>query len=411
MFCPKCGTDVYEGDAFCPRCGFYLRERDDRKERAYYSDGSSTEDGQKVDLDVHTWPSNARAANAQGPQRSVGPADNASPGVSPSNGGAIPNTAVPEAPRRQVPKGALIMAVAAIILALVALSIALFKRSATDLQPTDAGSDAQAASDVQAGGDASPESEANAGSDAQTTDNTKSTEAAPSTDSAWAEGDAQAKGDAQPANDAQSGNGQVVDPSTSNPSSEMGGSTASQASAVSFDIVFPGEFTFSSGAGGWATRMFVSADGSFSGRWSDADMGLRGDGYPKGTLHYTEFVGSFSGMRQVGENEYRLDLGSLQVTSGEDEYIEDGVRYESHGGNAYGMGSPTQGEADAFAAYAPGYPVANLSHLPGYLLQYATNDRGLLDCWVLINLRSNVASSDLPWIESKDFAADPMNAL
>lgn len=51
------------------------------------------------------------------------------------------------------------------------------------------------------------------------------------------------------------------------------------------------EFTFCSGAGGWATILSVNADGTFSGEYFDGELGVTGEGYPNGTMYQSRFNG------------------------------------------------------------------------------------------------------------------------
>ena len=64
--------------------------------------------------------------------------------------------------------------------------------------------------------------------------------------------------------------------------------------------VLPSRFTFSSGTGGWMTVMELNDDGSFTGSFQDSDMGVRGEGYPKGTVYKSDFSGKFSRPEQLG---------------------------------------------------------------------------------------------------------------
>lgn len=45
------------------------------------------------------------------------------------------------------------------------------------------------------------------------------------------------------------------------------------------------DFVFSSGAGAWATSMTLEQDGTFSGAYYDADMGVYDEDYPNGTVY------------------------------------------------------------------------------------------------------------------------------
>ncbi len=85
-------------------------------------------------------------------------------------------------------------------------------------------------------------------------------------------------------------------------------------------------FYFGSGAGAWGTELTINADGSFTGHYSDSDMGDTGPGYPNGTHYECNFSGVFSYDKKIGEYEYALKLESIEYErpAGE-EYIEDGI--------------------------------------------------------------------------------------
>ncbi len=86
------------------------------------------------------------------------------------------------------------------------------------------------------------------------------------------------------------------------------------------------EFYFGSGAGAWGTSLTIKPDGSFTGYYTDSDMGDTGPGYPGGTFYECDFSGKFSGARKIGEFEYAMTVESIasEKPVGE-EYIEDGV--------------------------------------------------------------------------------------
>lgn len=89
------------------------------------------------------------------------------------------------------------------------------------------------------------------------------------------------------------------------------------------------EMMFSSGAGAWRTYLILSPDGSFTGEYSDADMGTMGEDYPGGTRYVCRFHGHFRDIRQVTDASFLLVLEELLIDTeypvGE-EWIEDGVR-------------------------------------------------------------------------------------
>ena len=88
---------------------------------------------------------------------------------------------------------------------------------------------------------------------------------------------------------------------------EEGTSTAElQEEAVSaLPGTYPIDMIFSSGAGGWSTTLTLSQDGSFTGAFSDSEMGERDENeYPNGTVYVCNFSGQFN---QEGKRLYIFD--------------------------------------------------------------------------------------------------------
>lgn len=97
----------------------------------------------------------------------------------------------------------------------------------------------------------------------------------------------------------------------------------------SFDDLDGLEFYFASGAGAWRTVLRVDGDGSFSGVYSDSDMGSSGEGYPNGTCYYCEFRGSFTEPVKVDDFTYTLKIKEISCAKKpETSEIIDGIRYE-----------------------------------------------------------------------------------
>ena len=113
------------------------------------------------------------------------------------------------------------------------------------------------------------------------------------------------------------------------------------------------EFYFSSGAGGWFTVLRIHEDGSFDCHYQDSDMGVTGDGYPNGTLYYSDAEGIFGAPEQVNAYTYRVKIESVNYPCGDGEEIKDGVRYIYT--DAYGIAG-----TDELYLYVPGAPVADL---------------------------------------------------
>ena len=67
-------------------------------------------------------------------------------------------------------------------------------------------------------------------------------------------------------------------------------------------------FFFSSGAGGWATELFIAEDGSFEGHFHDGDLGVTGPGYSHGTMYYCDFTGHFGEPEYVDDYTVKAEL-------------------------------------------------------------------------------------------------------
>ena len=70
-------------------------------------------------------------------------------------------------------------------------------------------------------------------------------------------------------------------------------------------------FYFASGVGGWRTVLQIKEDGSFSGTFSDSDMGSTGEGYPGGTYYFSDFHGKFSTPVKVNEYTYSMKIEEI----------------------------------------------------------------------------------------------------
>lgn len=114
------------------------------------------------------------------------------------------------------------------------------------------------------------------------------------------------------------------------------------------------EFFFASGAGGWATVLYINEDGSFYGNYHDSDMGSMGEGYPHGTIYYCDFTGRFSAPVQV--NDYTYSMQIEELTYAQDagtEEIRDETLYVYS--DAYGLN-----DAKDILIYLPGAPLDQL---------------------------------------------------
>ena len=89
---------------------------------------------------------------------------------------------------------------------------------------------------------------------------------------------------------------------------------------------------FGSGAGAWRTILTLHPDGSFQGRYNDAEMGGTGEGFPFGTEYLCTFHGRFGQVEQTAPSSWSLTLEELELDTGhplEEKWIEEGVQYIS----------------------------------------------------------------------------------
>lgn len=114
------------------------------------------------------------------------------------------------------------------------------------------------------------------------------------------------------------------------------------------------EFCFSSGAGGWRTVLYINADGSFHGLYTDSDMGdLDEVAYLNGTQYICNFSGMFAEPEQVNDYTWRTQVKELTYADPLGEKLEGGFRYVYT--EAYGI----CGAEDVYI-YLPGAPLADL---------------------------------------------------
>lgn len=99
----------------------------------------------------------------------------------------------------------------------------------------------------------------------------------------------------------------------------------------------PNRFLFSSGAGGWATELFLNDDGTFEGLYYDFELGATGPGYPSGTLILSRFHGAFEAPTKRSDHTYDLKVKNLELdwTPGTSQ-IANNTLYEFS--DAYGIG-------------------------------------------------------------------------
>lgn len=125
------------------------------------------------------------------------------------------------------------------------------------------------------------------------------------------------------------------------------------------------DFTFSSGAGAWETRLNIQADGSFSGEYWDMDMGSTGEGHPNGTQYGNTFTGTFTDLKKVNDYTWSMKLDKINYAYeiGKEEIL-DQILYSYT--EAYGLDG-----ADEVDIYLPGAPV---DQLPEEFLQWACSN-------------------------------------
>ena len=135
--------------------------------------------------------------------------------------------------------------------------------------------------------------------------------------------------------------------------------------ALSFADLTNKEFYFASGAGGWRTCLYINADGSFSGMFSDSEMGSVGEGYPKGTYYLCEFEGSFTQPVQLNDYTYSMKISELRCVKEQDttEIIDEILYYYS---TPYGI----EGTEEVLV-YLPGAPT---DELPEEYMNWVRND-------------------------------------
>ena len=133
-------------------------------------------------------------------------------------------------------------------------------------------------------------------------------------------------------------------------------------SAILTFKMLPKEFDFSSGVGGWVTHLEIKSNGTFSGHFSDSNMGETGEGYPNGTVYICDFNGKFTSPVKVNDCIYSTQLESIIIEGKTDEiYYENEIRYiysEPHGFD----------NAKEFFIYLPG---AVVSELPNEFLLWS----------------------------------------
>lgn len=156
---------------------------------------------------------------------------------------------------------------------------------------------------------------------------------------------------------------------------------------------YPMEFVFSSGSGAWRTILTLNEDGSFEGRFSDANMGETGKDHPKGTVYLCSFTGRFSLSEKLDIHSYPLTLEEVTIDpTDSEEWIEDGILYVAAG--PYGLYNDYMdgGISRNFMLYTPTAPVFGLdeellSWWPG---RFENSPPETLNCYALWNVDAGI---------------------
>ena len=146
----------------------------------------------------------------------------------------------------------------------------------------------------------------------------------------------------------------------------------------------PATFYFSSGVGAWSCVMDINTDGTFSGQYSDTDMGSSGDGYEH-TRYVCDFSGVFADVEKVNNYTYKvkmIDISTVEPIG--KEWIEDEVRHVAS--YPYGLYDLEGKQAcEEFIVYLPHTPVSELSEYFIGWWPYKNQDKDTLSCYGLMN--------------------------
>lgn len=116
----------------------------------------------------------------------------------------------------------------------------------------------------------------------------------------------------------------------------------------------PDYFVYSSGAGGWATELYLNDDGTFTGQYHDTDLGYTGADYPNGTVYISNYTGKFTEPQMVNEYTYSMTVEYIELErEAGQEYYENGTRYVT-------CGASELADAGELLVYLPGAMRENL---------------------------------------------------
>lgn len=165
------------------------------------------------------------------------------------------------------------------------------------------------------------------------------------------------------------------------------------------------QFSFCSGAGGWATLMHIDSEGNFTGEYFDSDMGVTGEEYPNGTEYQCHFFGKFTEPEKINDFTYSMHIAEIS-------YEKEPGTEEIKNGTLYCYTYPYGLEgADEILLYAPG---TSLSDLPDEYRSWAgysdpvieTTGETELPFWGLYNAAEGCGFTSWNVVEAaKEYAA------
>lgn len=141
------------------------------------------------------------------------------------------------------------------------------------------------------------------------------------------------------------------------------------------------ELTFSSGVGAWATVMYLEKDGSFTGKYEDANIGYDDERGYYGMNDICEFTGKFTNIKKIDSKTYSMKLEDInyKYEIGK-KWTENKTEYTAT--DAYGLR-----KGKDFTLYSPGKSLDGLDEefLSWGYLKYSKNK---LLSWGLHNKRT-----------------------
>lgn len=162
------------------------------------------------------------------------------------------------------------------------------------------------------------------------------------------------------------------------------------------DFEEPLHLAFLSGAGAWSTVIELYSDGSFTGKYEDANAWMPGNGHTS-TNYISEFTGWFGEIESVDEETYSMKLLDINYEHepGE-EWIEDHVKYIAS--EAYGFE-----EGEDFYLYSPNKQTNDLNEellsWGGGHGSYEHSQQELLLYWVLHNRETDYGFYSEPYLD------------